>query len=101
MMPAESFEKPDPREIHFRVSGPIEGLKLFLRHLAPVRPTGRTRAVLFIHGMSFPSALSIAHRFDGRSWLMDAPGAMNSAIPASTFGVWIFMALAIRTDTPK
>src|SRR5438067_13753844 len=68
MMPTESFEKLDPREIHFRVSGPIEGLKLFLRHLAPVRPADRRRAVLFVHGMSFPSALSIAHRFDGRSW---------------------------------
>ena len=68
MVPTESFEKLDPREIHFRVSGPIEGLKLFLRHLAPVRPTARTRAVLFVHGMSFPSALSIALRFDGRSW---------------------------------
>lgn len=95
MMPTESLEKLDPREVHFRVSGPIERLKLFLRHLAPVRPAGRTRAVLFVHGMSFPSALSIAHRFDGR------PGAMNSAIQASTFGVWIFTALAIRTDTPK
>jgi len=68
MMPTESFEKLDPREHHFRVSGPIEGLRLFLRHLAPLRPAGRTRAVLFVHGMSFPSALSIAHRFDGRSW---------------------------------
>src|SRR6266550_929390 len=68
MMPTESFEKLDPREIHFRISGPIGGLKLFLRHLAPVRPTGRTKTVLFVHGMSFPSALSIAHRFDGRSW---------------------------------
>jgi len=25
-------------------------------------------AVLYVHGMSFPAALSIAHRFDGRSW---------------------------------
>jgi pimeloyl-ACP methyl ester carboxylesterase len=68
MMPTESLEKLDPREHHFRVPGPIEGLHLFLRHLSPVRPAGRTRAVLFVHGMSFPSALSIAHRFDGRSW---------------------------------
>ena len=68
MVPTESLEKLDLREVHFRVSGPIEGLKLFLRHLSPVRPAGGTRAVLFVHGMSFPSALSIAHRFDGRSW---------------------------------
>jgi pimeloyl-ACP methyl ester carboxylesterase len=71
MVPTDSLEKLDLREVHFRVLGPIEGLKLFLRHLAPVRPAGRTRAVLYVHGMSFPSALSIAHRFDrfdGRSW---------------------------------
>lgn len=68
MVAAESLEKLDPREDHFRIPGPAEGLHLFLRHLSPVRPAGRTRAVLFVHGMSFPSALSIAHRFDGRSW---------------------------------
>src|SRR3954471_14652803 len=68
MAPTDSFEKLDSREVHFRIPGPVDGLKLFLRHLAPVRPTGRTRPVLFVHGMSFPSALSIAHRFDGRSW---------------------------------
>jgi pimeloyl-ACP methyl ester carboxylesterase len=68
MVPTESLEKLDPREQQFRVPGPVEGLHLFLRHLSPVRPSDRTRAVLFVHGMSFPSALSIAHRFDGRSW---------------------------------
>ena len=26
------------------------------------------KVVLFVHGGTFPSALSIAHRFDGRSW---------------------------------
>jgi hypothetical protein len=67
MAPPESLEKLDLQEVHFRVLGPTEGLKLFLRHLAPVRPARRTRAVLFAHGMSFPSALSI-HRFDARSW---------------------------------
>jgi hypothetical protein len=94
MAPTESLEKLDLREVHFRVSGPIEGLKLFLRHLAPVRPAGRTRAVLFVHGMSFPRCRLLFA-------LMDAPGAMNSAIRALTFGVWTFTALAIRTDTPK
>ena len=67
-MPTESVEEFDARDIHFRVSGPIKGLTLLLRHLAPVCPADRTKAVLFVHGMSFPSALSIALRFDGRSW---------------------------------
>jgi len=61
----------DPRESHHRIAGPIDGLSLFLRHLpatrAPSKP-GAPRVVLYVHGGTFPSALSIAHRFDGRSW---------------------------------
>src|SRR5579863_6013289 len=60
--------KLDEREQHFRIPGPISGLRLFLRHLPPKRQEGRTKAVLYVHGGTFPSALSIAHRFDGRSW---------------------------------
>jgi pimeloyl-ACP methyl ester carboxylesterase len=59
--------KLDPREDHFFIPGPIEGLSLFLRHLGSTRPA-ELGVVLCVHGMSFPSALSIAHRFDGRSW---------------------------------
>ena len=65
----EAIAKLDPREEHFRVPSPHPGLSLFLRHLAPHRampPDGRV--VLYVHGGTFPSALSIAHRFDGRSW---------------------------------
>ena len=58
----------DSREQHFRIPGPLEGLRLFLRHLAPFRPREDAGIVLYIHGATFPSALSIAHRFDGRSW---------------------------------
>src|SRR5579872_3940872 len=68
MIPAQNLEKLDRREVHFRIPGPVSNLYLFLRHLGPVRPAGRTKPVLYVHGMSFPSALSIAHRFDGRSW---------------------------------
>ena len=61
--------KLDPREEHFWISGPRAGMQLFLRRLAPARPAGRNdRIVLYVHGGTFPSALSIAHRFDGRSW---------------------------------
>jgi hypothetical protein len=59
----------DPREEHFRVPGPREGLSLFLRYLPAANTEFQPRrAVLYIHGATFPSALSIAHRFDGRSW---------------------------------
>jgi pimeloyl-ACP methyl ester carboxylesterase len=71
----------DSREEHFLISGPIDGLPLFLRHL----PTSATafaprRVVLYIHGATFPSALSIAHRFDGRSW--------RDALCEAGFDVW-------------
>ena len=59
----------DPRETHHRIPSPVAGLRLFLRHLPPaVGATETGRAVLYVHGGTFPSALSIAHRFDGRSW---------------------------------
>jgi pimeloyl-ACP methyl ester carboxylesterase len=58
--------KLDPREEHFRVPSPHPGLSLSLRYMAP--PAGGDRHVLYVHGGTFPSALSIAHRFDGRSW---------------------------------
>lgn len=44
------------------------GLRLAVHHPAPA---GRERAgkpVLYVHGATFPSALSVGHRFDGRSW---------------------------------
>ncbi len=58
--------KLDPREEHFLLPSPQPGPSLFLRRLAPETPIGE--AVLYAHGATFPSALSIAHRFDGRSW---------------------------------
>src|SRR5579863_728355 len=56
-------ENLDPRENHFLIPGPRCGLRLFLRHLAPERVPERRRVVLYVHGATFPSALSIAHRF--------------------------------------
>ena len=59
----------DPNERHVRIPSPQAGLSLFLRHLPPTRNVGGDqRIVLYVHGGTFPSALSIAHRFDGRSW---------------------------------
>src|SRR6267142_6972264 len=65
-MNAIPTSKLDPRERHFRIPGPHPGLQLFLRRLEPVQ--GRARPVLYVHGGTFPSALSVAHRFDGYSW---------------------------------
>ncbi len=71
----------DPREEHFRVPSPHAGLSLFLRYLPPLRdaaPRGKT--VLYVHGGTFSSGLSIAHRFDGRSW--------RDALGDAGFHVW-------------
>jgi hypothetical protein len=71
---SRSAAKLDPNEQHFRIASDIGGLSLFLSYLPPMaRPadasrTYASRIVLYVHGGSFPSALSIAHRFDGRSW---------------------------------
>jgi pimeloyl-ACP methyl ester carboxylesterase len=57
------------REEHFRIPSHHNGLSLFLRYLPPLRETEpRGNVVLYVHGGTFPSALSIAHRFDGLSW---------------------------------
>lgn len=75
--------KLDPREEHFCVPSPHEGLSLFLRYLPPTRPaTPDGKVVLYVHGGTFPSALSIAHRFDGRSW--------RDELGAAGFHVWGF-----------
>lgn len=59
----------DPREQCFRVPGPVEEMSLFLRFLPSAKNESQPRhSVLYVHGATFPSALSIAHRFDGRSW---------------------------------
>jgi len=74
--------KLDRREEHFRIAGPREGLSLFLRFL-PTAHSNRVwprRAVLYVHGATFPSALSIAHRFDGMSW--------RDALGEAGFDVW-------------
>ena len=71
----------DPHEEHFRIPSHIEGLNLFLRRLPPgQRKADTRRVVLYVHGGTFPSALSVAHRFDGRSW--------RDELSARGFDVW-------------
>jgi pimeloyl-ACP methyl ester carboxylesterase len=73
--------KLDPREEHVRIPGPQAGLSLFLRYLPPAREVGpQENVVLYVHGGTFPSGLSVAHRFDGRSW--------RDELCAAGFHVW-------------
>ncbi len=67
--------KLDPREEHFRIPSETNGLTLFLRYLGPARALASQKTILYIHGATFPSALSIAHRFDGYSWRDDLNAA--------------------------
>jgi len=70
----------DPREQHYRIPGQ-QGLSLFLRYMAPAPEAKRDAGVvLYVHGGTFPSALSIAHRLDGQSW--------RDALCAAGFHVW-------------
>jgi pimeloyl-ACP methyl ester carboxylesterase len=81
MIDISAAPKLDSNEQHFRIPGPRYGLSLFLRLLAAAQ-TGFAprRAVLYVHGATFPSALSVAHRFDGRSW--------RDALCAAGYDVW-------------
>jgi pimeloyl-ACP methyl ester carboxylesterase len=70
----------DADEHHFRIAGP-DGALLFMRFLpARVRNGPCRGTVLYVHGATFPSALSVAHRFDGRSW--------RDALCDAGFDVW-------------
>src|ERR1700747_689049 len=74
-------DKLDPHERHFRIASPHAGLSLFLRYLPSTHDLSlEDRVVLYVHGGTFPSALSIAHRFDGRSW--------RDELCAAGFHVW-------------
>jgi pimeloyl-ACP methyl ester carboxylesterase len=70
--------KLEPREEHFYVPGPREDASLFLRRLAPTNAAAGV--VLYVHGATFPSSLSVAHRFSGRSW--------RDALCDAGFDVW-------------
>ena len=54
-------------EEHFLIPGSRPDMRLFLRRLAASSGSAGP-AVLYVHGATFPSGLSIAHRFDGRAW---------------------------------
>jgi pimeloyl-ACP methyl ester carboxylesterase len=68
----------DPREEHYRIASPHTSLSLFMRRLAPDKT--HARPVLYVHGATFPSALSVAHRFSEGSW--------RDALVQAGFDVW-------------
>jgi len=74
---------PDPSETRDRIASPAPGLRTLLHSLRPPRRQVAP-AVLYVHGATFPSALSVAHRFgpgpSGRSW--------RDALCAAGFEVW-------------
>lgn len=73
----------DPGEQHFRICLAQTGLSFFARHLpAPGGTSGGRPVVLYVHGATFPSALSVAYRFDGRSW--------RDHLAAAGASVWAF-----------
>jgi pimeloyl-ACP methyl ester carboxylesterase len=91
-----SAQKLDPREQHQWIESPRQGMQLFLRYLPPLsRQTGEVRPILYVHGATFPSALSIAHRFDGYSW--------RDALCEGGFDVWgfDFHGYGYSTDIPR
>lgn len=76
-----SYQQLADGEEHFLIPGPHDDLRLFLRFLPAGNPVaGANRAVLYVHGATFPSALSVAYRFDGRSW--------RDALCHAGFDVW-------------
>jgi pimeloyl-ACP methyl ester carboxylesterase len=83
MQRTPSASTADGREQCFRIAGPRDGLSLSLSWL-PAAPAARPArgTVLYVHGATFPSALSIAYRFDGRSW--------RDALSEAGFDVWSF-----------
>jgi pimeloyl-ACP methyl ester carboxylesterase len=68
----------DDREEHHRIEDPRSELTLFLRRLLPL--SGGGHPVLYVHGATFPSALSVAHRFPDGSW--------RDALCAAGLDVW-------------
>ena len=74
--------KLDAREEHFLIPSGIGSCRIFLRYLPALATAGGSRVILYVHGATFPSALSIAHRFDGRSW--------RDELVAAGYHVWSF-----------
>ncbi len=66
---ARTASKLDRQEEHYWIPTGGQGLQIFVR-LLPALPQGNKtrRPVLYVHGATVPSGLSIAHRFGGYAW---------------------------------
>jgi pimeloyl-ACP methyl ester carboxylesterase len=71
--------KLDDREQTCLIDSGRDGLRLLLRGLRTTASSHRG-VVLYLHGATFPSALSVAYRFDGVSW--------RDALCDAGFDVW-------------
>ena len=62
-----------PEEEHLYIDWERPGMKLFLRHMSPVKPVGskKGRVVLITHGTAVPSSGNAAFAVGGRSWMSD------------------------------
>jgi pimeloyl-ACP methyl ester carboxylesterase len=65
---AQDFPRCDADERHFRIPSSHRGRSLFLRYLPARYSEESMNIALYVHGGTFPSALSFAYRFGGRSW---------------------------------
>lgn len=65
-----------------RLDGGASAPALLLRHMAAATGPGDGRPVLYVHGATFPSALSVGFRFGGRAWL--------EVLAAAGFDAWSF-----------
>jgi pimeloyl-ACP methyl ester carboxylesterase len=57
-----------------------KGMRLFVRRQRTPGPLEECPAVLYVHGATFPSGLSVGYPFEGRSWA--------SELAAAGFDVW-------------
>lgn len=65
----QNLDKTTPMNFDtIRIEGHVKGLNIAMLHMLPNTITGNY-PVLFIHGSSFPSALSFGFRMDGLSWM--------------------------------
>jgi pimeloyl-ACP methyl ester carboxylesterase len=64
----------------FRIDSPRPGHRLCLHRLQSRSARADRPIVLYLHGATFPSALSVAYRFDGCSWC--------DALDDAGFDVW-------------
>ena len=68
-----TFSQGMPAEEHVYIDWERPGMKLFLRHMAPVKQVGSKegRVVLITHGTGVPSSGNAAFVLGGRSWMSD------------------------------